>query len=145
MDIEISLSLSWMTTSYPHLFFTWPTLLPLPSFCNENLNSYFMNYRNKQTNKTPSPNYMTPSTHVHHHSLPPVSPSSLWIHHPHHHCGSIIPIVTVDPSSASSLWIHHPHHHCGSIIPIITVDPLFRLLTEQLFPLSTTSHPFSPS
>ena len=37
------------------------------------------------------------------------------------------------------------HHHYGSIIPIITVDPSLWLLIEQLFLLSTTSHPLSPS
>ncbi|KAI4570609.1 hypothetical protein MJT46_006126 [Ovis ammon polii x Ovis aries] len=56
-------------------------------------------------------------------TVDPSSTSSLWIHHPHRHCGSIVRIVTVDPSSASSLWIHRPHRHCGSIVPIVTVDP----------------------
>ena len=95
----LSLSLSWMITSYPHLFFTWPILLPLPSFCDENLDSYFMNYRNKQTKKRLPQTTWLPLL---------ICITTAYLLSSHHHYGSIIPIITVDPLNSYFCWALPP-------------------------------------
>ena len=135
ISLTLNNVLHTISVSYSHIY-TWILkslslspgwlLLTLTSFSHGQLCFHYPHFAmktlililwitetNKQTKHLPQTTWL----------LLPMCIITAYLLSPHHHCGSIIPIITVDPSSPSSLWIRHLHRHCGSIIPIITVDP----------------------